>query len=155
MTATLTNEPTKFQAKCGICGHEWSTFIMPTECDVCAKSRSAPITVKDILEDVHDTADEYRVPTDELQSGVRKLTEIINNESADPNHYKTGDIECIDAIRSALGENGFADYCRGTMIKYLWRLGKKDEASMEAAKAKVYARWLADVLSGRPLTKGE
>lgn len=45
-----------------------------------------------------------------------------------PKHYQsdTG-IECIDAIRAALGLEGFVSHCRGTAIKYAWRSGDKDE----------------------------
>ena len=42
-----------------------------------------------------------------------------------PEHYRKGDIECIDAIRSALGD-GFPDYCRGNVMKYLWRYKNKN-----------------------------
>ena len=42
-----------------------------------------------------------------------------------PPHYKQGDIECIDAIRAALGREGFISYCRGNAIKYLWRCEHK------------------------------
>ena len=42
-----------------------------------------------------------------------------------PPHYTAGDIECIDAIRAALGREGFVAYCRGSAIKYLWRCEHK------------------------------
>lgn len=39
-----------------------------------------------------------------------------------PPHYQSDNgIECIDAIRAALGREGFIAYCRGNAIKYLWR----------------------------------
>jgi hypothetical protein len=41
----------------------------------------------------------------------------VNN----PAHYnQSGDIECIDAIKATLGEN-YQDYCKGNVMKYLWR----------------------------------
>jgi hypothetical protein len=46
-------------------------------------------------------------------------------ESADkvnkPSHYTSGDIECIDAIRSALTPEEFRGYCKGNVLKYAWR----------------------------------
>jgi len=42
-----------------------------------------------------------------------------------PEHYKTGDIECIDAIRSALGDD-FPAFCQGTIIQYVWRYKHKN-----------------------------
>lgn len=38
-----------------------------------------------------------------------------------PNHYTNGDIECIDAIRSALTEEEFRGHIKGVCLKYLWR----------------------------------
>jgi hypothetical protein len=41
-----------------------------------------------------------------------------------PPHYNQGGIECIEAIKAALGD-GFPDYLRGNVIKYLWRYKEK------------------------------
>ena len=41
-----------------------------------------------------------------------------------PAHYNQGDIQCIDAIKSALG-NGFKYYLQGSAMKYLWRYEHK------------------------------
>ena len=38
-----------------------------------------------------------------------------------PPHYRQGDIECIDAIKSALTEEEFRGYCKGNALKYIWR----------------------------------
>jgi len=57
-----------------------------------------------------------------------------------PSHYTSGEIECIDAIRSALGPEGFRAWCRGNAIKYLWRAGLKDDASEDLRKAVFYVR---------------
>ena len=61
-----------------------------------------------------------------------------------PAHYTAGDIECIDAIEAALGPDGFIAYLRGQIIKYTWRLGRKDDAVQDASKAAWYeARLIA------------
>ena len=57
-----------------------------------------------------------------------------------PSHYRAGEVECIDAIRAALGEDGFRDFCRGNAIKYLWRAGLKDDLDQDIAKAQWYTR---------------
>jgi hypothetical protein len=41
-----------------------------------------------------------------------------------PPHYNQGGIECIEAIKAALGD-GFVAYLRGNVIKYLWRYDNK------------------------------
>ena len=48
-----------------------------------------------------------------------------------PDHYNTGEVECIDAIQSCMaGLSGFEGFCTGNAIKYLWRWrhkgGKED-----------------------------
>jgi len=43
-----------------------------------------------------------------------------------PDHYTAGDIECIDAIKSALGKELFCGYLWGNAIKYLWRWARKN-----------------------------
>lgn len=35
--------------------------------------------------------------------------------------YKHGDIECIDAIRAALTPEEFRGFCKGNVLKYVWR----------------------------------
>ncbi len=74
-------------------------------------------------------------------------------ESADPDHYKTSTIECIDAMRAMLGDEGFKAYLRGTIFKYNFRCGKKDEEKIEVEKMQVYLRWLGDVIAGKELSK--
>lgn len=65
----------------------------------------------------------------ELSEPVQPKAEVdmVNN----PPHYNQGDIECIDAIESALGKEGFEAYCRGNAIKYLWRIGLKHRDNNE------------------------
>lgn len=38
-----------------------------------------------------------------------------------PSHYTNGDIECIDAIKSALTPEEFRGYCKGSTLAYVWR----------------------------------
>lgn len=50
-----------------------------------------------------------------------------------PQHYNHGKFECIDVIED-LGLN----FNLGSVIKYLWRMGHKDEEITELEKAKWY-----------------
>ena len=54
-----------------------------------------------------------------------------------PEHYTFGSVECIEAIRSALGDDGFASYCQGNAMKYLWRHRRKGGIE-DLEKAKWY-----------------
>lgn len=67
----------------------------------------------------------------------------ITKDNINPSHYKRGDIECIDALRSCLTPEEFRGYCKGSAMAYLWRMGKKDDVRQEAEKAIWYETWLA------------
>ena len=58
-----------------------------------------------------------------------------------PAHYQQGDVECIDALRSALGKEGFESYCQGNILKYCWRFRHKGGAE-DLKKAQIYLDWL-------------
>jgi len=62
-----------------------------------------------------------------------------------PPHYTHGDIECIDAIRAALGPDGFAAFCRGNVIKYNWRCDHK-AGVQDIEKAGFYLDKLIDTM---------
>lgn len=55
-----------------------------------------------------------------------------------PPHYTHGGVECIDAIRAALGDVGFAYYLRGQVFKYLWRMDYKGNSYEDVRKAMWY-----------------
>lgn len=72
---------------------------------------------------------------------INKIDDLVHH----PHHYQGDGIECIDAIRAALGTDGFIAYCRGNAIKYVWRAGKKGpNAAEDMGKAAVYAKWAAE-----------
>jgi hypothetical protein len=79
---------------------------------------------------------------------IKKIIENNSDNVSHPKHYasSSGDIECIDAIESALGRDQFIGFLRGNIIKYQWRLGKKDCPVQENKKALWYAKKLHDVL---------
>lgn len=66
-----------------------------------------------------------------------------------PSHYTSAGngVECIDAIAAALGRDGFIAFLRGQIMKYTWRLGKKDDILQDARKAAWYQDRLVTVLT--------
>ena len=58
------------------------------------------------------------------------MTDLVNS----PEHYKTGDIECIAAIEAAMTPEEFAGYLRGNIIKYIWRYDKKHRDDLALAQ---------------------
>ena len=66
------------------------------------------------------------------------------NDPVNPSYYKDGDIECIDAIESSMTPEGFAAYCKGNILKYIWRYEKKDKL-IGLKKAQWYLNMLIEV----------
>ena len=88
---------------------------------------------------------------------VRKMREEQANLQSDnidmvnqPPHYNQGDIEAIDAIQASLGTEGFMAYCRGNVLKYVWRCEYKG-----GIKDIEKARWYLDKLIDTMRTKAE
>lgn len=46
-----------------------------------------------------------------------EIKDNVNN----PKHYTQGDIECIDAMKSAFGVENVMIFCKINAFKYLWR----------------------------------
>lgn len=71
-------------------------------------------------------------------------SEKLKSDPVNPSHYRKGDIECIDAIRSMLTEDEWRGFLKGTSVAYLWRLGHKDAVEQDASKTLWYVSWLAN-----------
>lgn len=56
-----------------------------------------------------------------------------------PKHYKECSIECIDAMRVVLGDEGIFNYCMGCAFKYIWRWKFKNGRE-DLDKARWYVR---------------
>ena len=73
------------------------------------------------------------------QEGRNMSTENVNH----PSHYTQGGIECIAAIKASMAPDGFQDYCKGNVLKYVWRW--RDKGGVEdLEKAKVYLEWMIE-----------
>ncbi len=57
-----------------------------------------------------------------------------------PQHYNQGEIECIDAMRAAFGQEALENYCTITAFKYLWRADHKGNRQQDLKKAIWYLR---------------
>ena len=60
-----------------------------------------------------------------------------------PPHYKQGEVECIDGIKSALTEDEWRGYCKGNALKYIWRERHKGQGE-SLAKAQWYLNKMRD-----------
>jgi hypothetical protein len=72
---------------------------------------------------------------------VKRYRIISPTQPTSPNdHYRQGDIECIDAIRAALTDEEWRGYCKGNVLKYTWR-EKHKGGDGSLLKAQDYLRW--------------
>lgn len=59
-----------------------------------------------------------------------------------PQHYASGEIECIDAIRASMTKEAFCGYLKGNVQKYMWRYEKKINPVEDIKKARWYSERL-------------
>ena len=66
----------------------------------------------------------------------------VNNLVDHPEHYTSGEIECIDALKASMSHAEFCGFLKGNAMKYLWRYDKKGKATEDLEKS----RWYLDRL---------
>ena len=60
--------------------------------------------------------------------------DVVNN----PDHYNTGNVECIEAIEESMTPEAFRGYLKGNCMKYLWRYSYKGKPIEDLQKAQWY-----------------
>jgi len=63
-----------------------------------------------------------------------------------PDHYKQGDIECIQAIEASMSLSAFQGFCKGNALKYIWRYKRKGVPLQDIDKAIWYLTRLRETL---------
>ena len=88
-----------------------------------------------------DYGTEYYLDLPEPELLNQPTTNSFQNDAVNhPSHYTQGGIECIEAIKASMTPEGFQDYCKGNVLKYIWRW--RDKAGIEdLKKASVYLNW--------------
>ena len=51
---------------------------------------------------------------------------MTTNNVTNPAHYTAGSIECFDAIKASMTKEQFEGYCKGNVLKYVWRYERKN-----------------------------
>ena len=69
--------------------------------------------------------------------------DVVNN----PEHYNTGNIECIDAIEESMSSHAFKGYLKGNCMKYLWRYDYKGKQVEDLQKAGWYLQKLTAMVT--------
>jgi len=85
----------------------------------------------------------YDFRKDQLEYPSIPDPDPVNN----PQHYNTGNIECIEAIQESMSSEAFKGYLKGNTMKYLWRYDYKGKASEDLEKAGWYLNRLIKEVS--------
>lgn len=80
---------------------------------------------------------------DECHFYIEPASPAENNAVEHPNYYCQGGIECIKAIEASMTPEGFQDYCKGNVMKYIWRWREKNGLE-DLKKAQVYLGWMIE-----------
>ena len=78
-----------------------------------------------------------------------KFAKAVKDNVNHPAQYTQGAIECIEAIESALGPEGFIAFLQGQVLKYTWRFQHKENALQDMKKALWYGEKLKARLAAR------
>ena len=82
----------------------------------------------------------------ELESYIFAEEEDVDAVNS-PDHYNTGNIECIEAIEESMSSVAFKGYLKGNCMKYLWRYDYKGKPVEDLEKAGWYLRRLTAVVT--------
>ena len=75
--------------------------------------------------------------------------EPIEDEPIEDEHFDShysGAVQPIEFMQTQMQPSEFIGFLKGNIIKYIARMGKKDDPAKEVAKIKRYAEWLEKAL---------
>jgi len=110
--------------------------VTPEDWDKVRKEH--PAIVKESLD--------YKPYIDMAMQEAHALNEDMVNS---PSHYTStksvdGKVECIEAIQESMSAEAFKGYCKGAVLKYLWRYERKDKSLEDLKKAQWYLNKLIE-----------
>ena len=85
--------------------------------------------------------DEYTISEGGVKTWTKESCPV-----ARPDHYNTGAIEAIEAIRASMPPEQYFGYLKGNVMKYLWRYDYKEKPIEDLRKADWYLNRLIDAL---------
>lgn len=78
----------------------------------------------------------------DVRWGEAEIELVCGSDTVEhPAHYCSGGVECIDAIKSSMTLEAYCGYCKGNVMKYIFRYEKKGGIE-DLQKASVYLTWL-------------
>jgi hypothetical protein len=75
------------------------------------------------MNDEEDFFEHFR----QVEGNIDTISVTNTKDNINPDHYKQGNVECIDALESAtVNKSGIEAVCTANVIKYLWRYESKN-----------------------------
>ena len=96
----------------------------------------------DRLRDNHPAVEKTGLEPWATMAEEEAAEDVVNN----PDHYNTGNIECIDAIEESMSSVAFKGYLKGNCMKYLWRYDYKGKPVEDLQKCQWYLAALTPVV---------
>lgn len=115
----------------------------PEEWNALRKKTATPVA--DTWNHIYDEDNE---PNDHPVYGDYKYDSVHR-----PEHYNTGSLECIDAIKGMLNHDEYIGYLRGNALKYMWRFRYKKSPIEDLRKARWYEERLITHMLENPSDK--
>ena len=81
------------------------------------------------------------------EPAAREAEEYQEDNVCNPEHYNTGNIECIEAIEESMSSVAYKGYLKGNCMKYLWRYDYKGKQVEDLQKAGWYLNKLTDMVT--------
>ena len=83
-------------------------------------------------------ADDLYACREDLDEKLKKSDNKKSSNVDHPDHYKSGNIECIDAMLEIYGISATYDFCLLNAFKYIWRAQQKGKEKEDIQKAVWY-----------------
>ena len=83
----------------------------------------------------------------------------LTKDNINPDHYKFGNIEAIEAIKESMSGQEYLGYLKGSIFKYLWRWNSKHKDKEGQLDCLNKAKWFLTKLiesveqSGEPIDR--
>ena len=95
------------------------------------------------------SSDQKEVMADVGYERSKPVQRKIDMVESPPHYNQSDEVECIDAIKAALGEH-FIYYLTGTALKYLWRWDAKAKPEEDLRKARWYINKAIEEAGDKP-----
>lgn len=94
-----------------------------------------------VMEHYVKTVEELKIPS--MKEIKERKPEMVNH----PDHYQGNGLEVIEVLKAFLTPEQFLGFVLANMLKYLLRMGKKDEMLQELEKTLWYGHYLKEFLN--------